>query len=178
MNRKALFLAYALLGLFATHVFAQDDTTPNGLVAPWVFALGEWGLVETRYSFEGELIQTNIGSAVFSYAMNGERLQESQALLREGETQTALHLFVLDPRTKEVEITRTDSDSYGFWTIIGTLTEDGITLVEKHPDSKSDVTRRITYKRVDNNHFSRQLDFSTDKGKTWFLRSEWVYTRK
>ena len=91
---------------------AQENAS-DGLVDPWMFAIGEWDLVETRYSFEGELIQTNIGTAVFSYAMNGERLQEYQKLLREGQESTALHLFVYDPRSEEIEIVRRSIESTG-----------------------------------------------------------------
>ena len=179
MNRKTLSLALTfLLLLSSAPVVGQDAEISAGLVKPWVFALGEWDLVETNYSAEGELVQTSIGTAVFSYAMNGERLQEYQSLLREGDSVTALHLFVINPRTQEVEIARTDSGHYGFWIITGKLTDSGITLAAKHPNPDSKTTRRITYRRVDDNHFSRTLEFSTDKGRSWFVRSEWVYTRK
>jgi hypothetical protein len=178
LNWKAFVVVLAFVPSFVTSALAQDVDTPPGVVDAWVFAMGEWDLVETRYSFEGELIETNIGTATFSFAMNGERLQEYQTLLHNGETSTALHLFVFDPRTEEIEIVRTDSGHFGFWTIIGKRTADGIVLAAKHPDPDSDVTRRITYKRVDDNHFSRQLEFSTNKGTTWFVRAEWVHTRK
>jgi len=179
LNMKSITLPMALATICLAAASGLTQQPPSdGLVAPWVFAIGDWDLVETNYSAEGEVIQTNIGSAVFSYAMNGARLQEFQSLLREGETLTALHLFVYDPRNEQVEIVRTDSGHYGFWVIVGKLRENGISLAAKHPDRKSKVTRRITYKRVDDNHFSRQLEFSSDQGKSWFVRSVWVYTRR
>jgi len=51
-------------------------------------------------------------------------------------------------------------------------------LLEKHPDPESQVARRITYVRTDDDHFLRRLEFSQDRGASWFVRSEWSYSRK
>jgi len=145
----------------------------------WAFVIGDWDLVEKRYGFDGDLIQTNRGSAQFSEAMGGQRFEEMQTLLRDdGERSHALHVFVYDPRSGEVEIARTDSDHFGFWIIVGKPTQGGMELREKYPDPKSEITRRMTYSRVDRDHFSRRLEFSKDKGETFFTRSEWFYSRR
>lgn len=169
--------ALVVCAVIAEIVSADDGTTPVGLER-WAFVIGEWNLVEKRYGFDGALIQTNTGQVRFLHVMNGQRIQELQILPRGDEETTALHLFVYDPRSEEIEIARTDSGHYGFWVIIGTMTDDRLDLVEKHPNPESDVTRRITYRRIDSAHFSRQLEFSTNKGESWFVRSEWNYTRK
>jgi len=144
----------------------------------WKFLIGDWSLVEKRYDFDSKLIQTNSGHAHFSYAMNGARIQELQSLSHEADTVEALHLFVYDPGSKEVEIARTDSGHFGFWLIGGTISDDRLDLQEKHPDPESSVARRITYLKKDADHFLRQLEFSTDHGETWFVRSEWEYARR
>lgn len=144
----------------------------------WSFLLGEWHLIETRYDFDGVLMQTNTGEASFDLVMNGQRIQEIQSLPRGEEMTSALHLFVYDPRSEEVEIARTDSGHFGFSVIIGSFRGDQINLVEKNPNPESSVTRRFTYRRIDDVRFRRQLEFSTDKGKNWFVRSEWNYTKK
>lgn len=143
------------------------------------FAFGDWNLVEKRYGFDGDLIQANRGTAHFSKAMAGKRLEELQTLLREeGETASALQVFVYDPRANQVEIARTDSGHYGFWVITGKPTPDWMELKEKYPDPESEITRRITYTCVDRDHFTRRLEFSQDNGNTFFTRSEWLYSRK
>jgi len=149
---------------------------PAGLEA-WGFLVGEWDLVERRYGFDGGLIQTNTGHASFTLAMNDERIQELQTLQQGDETARAMHVFVFDPRSEELEIARTDSGHYGFWVIAGKLGNGRIEMHEKHPDPASDITRRITYRRLDDDRFERQLEFSTDKGGSWFVRSVWQYTR-
>ena len=154
-----------------------DPTAPVGL-EHWAFLIGEWTLVETRYGFDGALIQTNTGTASFSLTMNGQRLQEIQSMPHGAGEIMALHLFVFDPRSGEIEIARTDSGHYGFWVIIGTLSENSMHLVEKQPDPDSEVSRRITYERIDLDQFERRLEFSTDHGANWFVRSNWHYTRK
>ena len=166
----AIVLSFASVGI----VHGEGDPGLD----QWAFVIGEWELVENRYSFEGELMQTNAGHSEFSYTMNGQRIQELQQLAHGDDEITVLHIFVYDPRSEEIEIARTDSGHYGFWLISGTMTEDRIDLKEMHPNPSSDVTRRITYHRGDDSNFSRQLEFSTDKGETWFVRSEWKYTRK
>ena len=145
---------------------------------PWGFMIGEWDFTEKRYSFEGELIQTNPGDAHFTYVMDGARMQEIVTTSRGEQGETALHLFVYNPRKDEVEIARTDSGHYGFWVIVGKMSGDRIELAAKYPNPDSDITRRIIYQRIDDNHFKRQLEFSEDKGETWFVRSEWEYKRK
>jgi len=171
-SKRLLIMLLVLLAV-PFHARGQDE-----LAAPWAFALGNWDLVETVHDADGELIQTNIGSAVFSSAMNGECLEESQSLLRDGETVTALQLFVLETGTGNVEVVRADSGHSGFWILAGKLQGNVMVLAAKYPDAASKVTRRITYERVDDNHFARKLEFSRNQGKTWFVRSEWVYTRR
>jgi len=143
----------------------------------WRFLIGEWKLTETRQGFDGKLIETIPGHAMFSYAMNEQRIQELQFMEHGADTTTALQLFAYDPGAEKVEIVRTDSSHLGFWVIVGTLSDDRMDLVEKHPDPESQVTRRITYLRDDDDHFLRQLEFSQDRGKSWFVRSEWRYER-
>ena len=156
---------------------AAAETVPTGF-EDWAFLLGEWQVVEQRYGFDGELIQTNAGSATFSLAMNGQRIQELQSIPRGDEEMTALQVFVYDPRRDEIQIARTDSGHYGFSVIVGTISGSRIDLLEKNPNPESDVTRRFTYRRIDSDHFERQLEFSTDEGASWFVRSEWIYSRK
>lgn len=144
----------------------------------WKFLIGEWDLVETRFDFDGKRIETNPGHATFSPAMNGQRIQELQTVTHGNDTTTALHVFVYDPGTKEVEVARTDSGHYGFWVIIGTMADGRMDLREKHPDPESEITRRITYLHRDDDHVTRRLEFSQDRGESWFVRSEWAYTRE
>lgn len=157
---------------------AADPAEPV-VLQKWAFLVGEWNLIEKRYRFDGALIQTNSGQARFSHVMNDQRIQEVQTLPRgDDEGMTALHLFVYDPRSKEIEIARTDSGHYGVWVTIGTIADGEIHLLEKHPNPESDITRRITYREISSDHFMRQLEFSSDKGQRWFVRSRWEYTRK
>ena len=144
----------------------------------WKFLIGNWDLVERRYDFDSKLMQTNHGRATFSHAMNGKRIQELQTVISGTDTTTAIHVFVYDPRSKEIEIARTDSGHHGFWVIIGTMSVGRIDMLEKHPDPESEISRRITYVRANDDQFQRQLEFSRDHGKSWFVRSEWTYTRR
>lgn len=179
VSRAVLVAGFALVGFGAVFDLANaaDEAERVGLER-WDMLIGEWDLAEKRFGFDGALIGTNLGEARFSYEMNGQRIKELQSIPRGDENITALHLFVYDPRSKEIEIARTDSGHYGFWVITGTMSDGQIDLVVKHPNPESDVTRRITYRRIDADHFKRQLEFSTDKGESWFVRSEWDYTRK
>ena len=47
-----------------------------------------------------------------------------------------------------------------------------------YPNPDSDVFRRVTLLRDDVDHFTRQLEFSTDGGESWFVRSKWDYRRR
>lgn len=154
-----------------------ETTMPEGL-ADWALMLGDWELVERRYSFEGELIQTNHGRAGFQLVLHGQRVQEIQTLEHgEGSTR-ALHLFVFDPRSQELEIARTDSDHYGFSLLIGSVGADSIELLEKHPNPEHQVIRRVRYDKTEDGGFRRTLEFSTDQGESWFVRSEWIYASR
>lgn len=176
MKRVAIAVT-VVLGMLSTGVSNAAETEPAGLDR-WAFVIGDWKLEEKRYDFDSKLMQTNAGRATFSRVMNGQRIQELHTLEHGDDVMTVLQLFVYDPRSEEIEIARTDSGHYGFWVIIGSMTDERMTLLEKHPDPESDITRRITYTRVDDDHFNRQLEFSEDKGESWFVRSEWSYVRE
>jgi len=145
---------------------------------PWAFIVGDWDFIERRYDSDSKLIQTNTGLAQFTLAMSGQRIQELQTVLRDGESTSAFQLFAFDRGSDAIEIARTDSDHAGFWVIAGTSSRDRMGLTEKHPDPESKVTRRITYERTDASRFRRTLEFSTDRGETWFVRSLWLYQRR
>lgn len=174
-------ISAVVIGSFSPVVAQEADEIEklNGWMEVWGFVVADWELVEKRYSFDGELIQTNRGTARFTRAMEGQRFEELQTLEREDGTRSdALQVFVYDPRSDEVEIARTDSGHYGFWLIIGKETVSGLEMTAKHPNPGSKVTRRITYTRIDDGHFKRTLEFSEDKGESYFVRSEWIYSRK
>jgi hypothetical protein len=145
----------------------------------WDFLIGDgWNLTERQYTPDGDLSQEDSGLARFSYVMDGQRIQELQTLEREEGTGTALQILAYDPETGVLEIVRTDSNHSGFWVLTGSLAEDRIDLQEKHPNPDSAVLRRITYRRTGPDRFVRELAFSRDQGATWFVRSEWIYTRQ
>jgi len=171
---RAALLRAALLSS-ASFALAQTPT-PEGL-EDWALLLGDWSLVEQRYSFEGELIETHRGQARFGTLMDGQRIQETQWFGEGEERSQALHVFVFDPRSRELEIARTDSDHYGFSVLIGSVTPGLIDLLEKHPNPEHQVIRRVRYTKNDERSFLRTLEFSTDQGESWFIRSEWIYSR-
>lgn len=168
-------MAVASIGAVGART-AAEQVAPTGLER-WGFLVGDWDLVERRFGFDSNLIETKTGHASFTWVMNGERIQEFQEISRDAVTASALQTFVYDPRSEEIEIARTDSGHYGFWVIVGTMSNDRLVLKEKHPDPASEITRRISYIRKDADHFVRQLEFSTDRGNSWFVRSEATYTR-
>jgi len=167
----------SLASMMVSNPAAAGEAVPGGLER-WRFVLGDWRVVEQRFDFDSRLIQTNSGEASFRTVMNGRRYEELITLQAGDETTTALHVFAWDPGSGAVEIARTDSGHDGFWVIRGTMADGRMDLLEKHPDPESQVTRRITYVRTDDDHFLRRLEFSQDRGASWFVRSEWGYTRK
>jgi len=175
MKRLVVRIAWpvALVLVWAAHGAGAEQ---EGLDR-WKFLIGEWRIVERRFDFDAKPIGTRGGHAAFSHAMHGQRIEELQTIAGE-DTMTALQVFVYDPRSEEIEIARTDSGHYGFSIIAGAMSDNRITLKEKHPDPKSQVTRRFTYVRTDDDHFLRQLEFSTDGGSTWFVRNLQEYTRR
>lgn len=187
MNRAASIICagLAIAGVLLTFVGPAstqetDDTTRlNHWLQEWAFLMGDWHLTENRYDFESKLIETNEGRARFRRVMEGQRYEETQELTRkDGSKSDALHVFAYDPLSEEVEIARTDSGHYGFWVIIGKATKNGLELVAKHPDPEEKITRRIRYTRYNDRNFKRTLEFSEDNGETYFVRSEWIYTRE
>lgn len=172
MRRLAYVIALTALAAAAPASASEQEGLDR-----WKFLIGDWRIEEHRFDFDSKPIGTRRGVAEFSYAMNGERIQELQTIAGE-DTMTALHVFVYDPRSKEVEIARTDTGHYGFSVIVGAMSGDRIVFREKHPNPESKVTRRFTYIRTDDDHFARQLEFSTDGGSTWFVRNLQAYTRR
>lgn len=175
MRRIAATLATTLCLAASTPGLGADSSSEG--IERWKFLIGDWSLVEQRYGFDSRLIQTNAGHSSFSAVMDGRRIEELQTVVHGADTTIALHVFVYDPNSREFEIARTDSDHFGFWVIAGPMTDGRLELVEKHPDPGSEITRRITYLPGDDRHFRRRLEFSRDGGRTWFTRSEWLYTR-
>ena len=51
-------------------------------------------------------------------------------------------------------------------------------LFERNPRPGSDVTRRLTYTKLNHDRFSLLLEFSMDQGKTWVRRNETFYARQ
>jgi len=175
--RHALVTLAIVLSAIAPGPARAADPAPAGLER-WAFVIGEWNLVERRYGSDSSLIETNPGHARFSRVMKGQRIEEFQVTARGDDSTTALQVFAFDPGSGEVEIARTDSGHRGFWVIAGPMSDAGIDLTERHPDPAAQVTRRISYRRIDDDHFVRRLEFSTDDGASWFVRSEWAYTRR
>lgn len=150
---------------------------PDGL-KPWSFLIGEWELSTTRYSFEGEVIETETGTSTFSIAPGGRVIMESQHSVLNRQDLETLQLYAYNPRTNQIEIARTDSAHHAFMVTRGTITESRIDLLEKHPNPESDVTRRYSIVKTDPDHFVQELDFSLDQGKTWFTRYRAAYAKK
>jgi len=146
-------------------------------IESWAFLIGEWEITESRYESNGELVATSTGQAVFHPAMHDERIEELQVIRRDDGAHSALQIIAPGREPGTVEVARTDDDHGGFWVIAGTLSADRMDLTEKHPDPTSRVTRRITYLRQDDDHVVRRLEFSTDGGEHWFVRSEIIYDR-
>jgi hypothetical protein len=149
-----------------------------GGLAPWTFLVGDWSVTERRYDFDGNLTHPYAGYSTFSRVMHGARLQELATVATESDSAVVLHLFVWNPRTSEVELTRTDSDHYAFWTLVGAASADRIEMRAKHPDPESKITRRVTYLRPDSKRVIRRLEFSQDQGDSWFVRNEVEYARE
>lgn len=157
---------------------ADAGNEPAGGFRRWALLLGEWRVVEKRYGFDASLIETNAGEASFTAVRRGQWIEERLTIRSARDTSAALHVFALDPRSGALEIARTDTNHDGFSVIRGTMQDGRIELVEKDPAPDSEVTRRISYHRIDDDHFLRRLEFSQDRGATWFVRSEWHYTRR
>jgi hypothetical protein len=143
----------------------------------WSFVLGSWDMDSRRYSLDGPVIEENKGKASFSLALNGTRIQERQSTTMGGKPMEVLNVFAFHPDKKEWDIARTDSLHHLFSVMGGTSSERSIVLFERNPNPESRVTRRVTYARSGNDKFSRLLEFSLDKGKTWVRRNEETYTR-
>ena len=167
-------LGLGVLGLFAGIVLAEEPVT--GL-EDWEFLLGDWQIVAKRYSFESELIEQTDGQATFSHTMNGRRIQELQSTIHAGQRSEALVILVYSPRAEQIEIVRTDSGHFSFSIWVGKMSKEKLEFRQKHPNPDSEVTRRLSYLRKDDQHFIRRLEFSPDQGETWFVRSEMVYRK-
>ena len=156
---------------------AVPSAVPAGL-EEWSFLIGDWEMMSRRYSLDGPVIEENTGRAKFSITLEGFRIQERQRTTMAGRSMVVLNLFAHNPERGEWETSWTDSLHHSFNVMRGTGTKNSIVLYEKNPRKTSDVTRRVTYKRESDDEFSRLLEFSLDKGKTWVRRNETSYTRR
>lgn len=155
-----------------------DEGLPDAFGA-WTFLVGEWDLETKRYSFEGEVQETESGLAAFSIAPSGVHLLEVENTVLGGNHVQALHVFAVDPEHGTIEIARSDSGhGYHLSILTGTISGDQIELLEKHPNPTHSVIRRVIYTRENDDRFTRELQFSSDQGDTWFTRFEGVYTRR
>ncbi len=183
MNRPSLLrhLVVAVLWISLTGpVMAGKDAPPASLpeLERWGFLAGSWDLKSTRYSFEGEAIEENSGTARFAWTMKGLRLQELQSTTLAGREMEVLNIFMFHPERREWELARTDSLHHAFNVLRGEESDGAIVFFARNPSPNSDLSRRWTYKKISNDRFSLLLEFSEDQGKTWFRRNETFYTRR
>lgn len=181
MRRTALMPALLLVALLvpATAAFGMKKVSTEAPeeLQRWSFLLGRWKMDSRRYSLEGPVIESNSGTATFSMALSGLRIQERHSTTLGGKPMETLSLFSFHPERKQWQVARTDSLHHTFGVMQGTGEGDSIVLFEKDPDPDDAVTRRLTYTKKSPDEFGLLLEFSEDKGKTWKRRNETVYTR-
>lgn len=157
-------------------LLAQPERLPAQL-QEWAFLLGEWEIATKRYTFEGEVGEEESGRTEFTISPTGAQILEHERTVLSDNDVAALHVFVVNPENGSIEIARTDSGHYTIGVLRGVISADRIELLEKHPNPEHSVIRRVVYERIEDDHFTRRLYFSTDQGETWFVRFEGVYTR-
>lgn len=171
----------AVLWILSTGPVAAKESLPQAPppeLERWSFLVGGWDMRSTRYSFEGEAVEDNTGTAEVSWTLKGLRLQEIQSTTLAGRAMEVLNVFVFHPERREWEIARTDSLHHSFSVMRGQGNNGSIVFFERDPSPESDVARRWTYQRISDNRFRVLLEFSTDQGATWFRRNETLYTRR
>ncbi len=181
MYRTLLLTLIVTLFLLGSNPAAGSSPNPDAApeeLAAWSFLIGDWNAKSTRFSSEGEAIESSDGQARFSWALGGSRIQERLSTVFGGQPMEALNLFVVDPETGIWEVAWTDTIHQDFSVKTGTQVEGSLVLRQKNPDPESRVTRRWTYSRESDDRFAVDLEFSTDGGESYFVRNRTVYSRR
>jgi hypothetical protein len=164
-----------LIGAGHTAVTHADDVPPA--LGELRFLIGQWEIDSKRYALDGPVIEENSGTAEFVWVLGGRRIQEQSSTRLGGQPLEVLNVYLFDPKNDRWEIARTDSIHDAFGVRFGTWSDGKLVTFEKHPSPDSEVTRRWTLERIDDDRFTELLEFSRDGGKTWKRRNQAWYSR-